>query len=179
MFPHSGMCHFDTVFEKSQFCWLINILLRRKWVLWGWHDIFFQRLIVPVVGSRRKWGAEVLLLVVVLLLSLLPLQLLSSSDFSVEHLALRRSHGWGSVTSDEWIFLCLNPLLSGCLILILCFFPHLSFTLFLWTSFWPLLLAQDSGCRFNWIVLNSGSALHLLWSSRSLVNSDFLWRLAL
>lgn len=45
-------------------------------------------------------GAEVLLLVV-LLLSALPPQLFSSSSFSVEHLALRRSRGWGSVTFDE------------------------------------------------------------------------------
>lgn len=46
-------------------------------------------------------------------------------------------------------------------------------------SFWPLLLAQDSGCWFNWIVLNSGSLLHLLWSSRGLFDSDFLWSTAL
>lgn len=32
--------------------------------------------------------------------TLLP-QLISSSGFSVEHLALRRSRGWGSVTFDE------------------------------------------------------------------------------
>lgn len=50
--------------------------------------------------------------------TLLP-QLISSSGFSVEHLALRRSRGWGSVTFDEWIHLWLTPLLSDCLILTL------------------------------------------------------------
>lgn len=61
-------------------------------------------------------------------------------------------------------------------------FP-ISHLLSLWTSFflsfWPLLLAQDSGFWFNWIVLNSGSLLHLLWSSQRLFDSDFLWSLAL
>lgn len=60
------------------------------------------------------------------LFTLLP-QLISSSGFSVEHLALRRSRGWGSLTFDEWIHLWLTPLLSDCLILTLYFFPHVSF----------------------------------------------------
>lgn len=129
-------------------------------------DTLFQRLLV-LLGSGRKWVQKFFFF----FFSPHPPQLFSSSGFSVEHLALRKSRGWGSGTFDEWILLWLTPLLSGCLISILCFFPHLSFTLFLWMSSWPLLLAQDRGCRFNWIVLNSGSALHLLWSSRSLVDS--------
>lgn len=110
------------------------------------------------------------------------LQLISSSGFSVEHLALRRSRGWGSVTFDEWIHLWLTSLLSDCLIMTL----YLSLSVFLSISlcsifepfsllFWPLLLTQDSGCWFNWIVLNSGSLLLLLWSSLRLFDSDFLW----
>lgn len=130
MFLHSGMCHFATVFEKSQFYWLINILLRRKWVLWGWHNMLRYSLseVDSCCGGKyEEVGAEVPLLV--LLLCPLPPQLFSSSGFSVEDLALRRSRGWGSVTFDEWILFWLTPLSSGCLILILCFFPHLSFTL--------------------------------------------------
>lgn len=166
------------MFEKSLFCWLINILCR-NWVLWQWHGMLGYSLseVDSCVGEWEEVGAEVLLLLSPSLHT--PPQLFSSSGFSVEHLALRRSCGWGSVTFDEWILLWLTPLLSDCLILILYVFPHFSFTLFLWTTLWPLLLAQDSGCRFNWIVLNSGFALHLLWSSSRLVDSDFLWRLAL
>lgn len=115
-------------------------------------------------------------------IALLP-QLISSSGFSMEHLALSKSRGWGSVTFDEWIHLWLTPLLSDCLILTLSLSFSISFSishlLRLWTSssssFWPLLLTQDSGCWFNWIVLNSSSLLHLLWSSRRLFDLGFLW----
>lgn len=125
-------------------------------------------------SGRRGWGGLCFTpSLSVSSFALLP-QLISSSGFSVEHLALRRSRGWGSVTFDEWIHLWLTLLLSDCLILSLSLSVSLSCShlLLLWTSvslsFWPLLLAQDSGCWFNWIVLNSGSQLHLLWSSQRL-----------
>lgn len=142
-----------------------------------------QMVIVVAVGDSgwKFGGGGSSLLLSASSFALLPLLIssVSSSGFSVEHLALRRSHGWGSVTFDEWVHLWLTPLLSDCLImtlsLSLCFsFPPL---LPLWTSLssWPLLLAQDTGCWFNWIVLNSGSRLHLLWSSQKLFDSHFLW----
>lgn len=108
-------------------------------------------------------------------------QLVSSSGFSAEHLALRRSRG--SVTFDELIRLWLTPLLSHCLIFSLFLFHSPSLVCSLSKprspSFWPLLFAQDSGCWINWIVLNSGSLLQLLWSSRRLFDSGFLWSSAL
>lgn len=122
LFPHSGMCQNDTVFEKSPFCWLINILCH-KWMLWRWHGMLGYSLseVDSCDGEWEEVGAEVLLLLSPSLHT--PPQLFSSSGFSVEHLALRRSCGWGSVTFDEWILLWLTPLLSGCLILMLYVFP--------------------------------------------------------
>lgn len=85
---------------------------------------------VVAVGGGKKW-LEGFFFTLSRSLSfssfaLLP-QLVSSSGFSVEHLALRRSRGWGSVTFDEWIHLWLTLLLSDCLISTLYFFLHLSF----------------------------------------------------
>lgn len=75
--------------------------------------------------------------------------LICSSDFSVEHLAPRRSCGWGSVTFDEWIHLWLTPLLSVCLILTCVLFLSqsliFSFSEPSCLPFWPLLLTQDRG----------------------------------
>lgn len=76
---------------------------------------------------------------------------LCSSDFSVEHLALRRSRGWGSVTFDEWIHLWLTLLFIWLFNLdFLSLSIHLSFPNFsffhplqnhFFLFFWPLLLA--------------------------------------
>lgn len=87
------------------------------------------------------WGCSSSLLYFpsLFLLTLLP-KLISSSGFSAEHLALRRSRGWGSVTFDEWIHLWLTPLLSDCLILTLSISlpPSLVCTLSLSLSLNPL-----------------------------------------
>lgn len=77
-------------------------------------------------------------------IALLP-QLISSSGFSMEHLALSKSRGWGSVTFDEWIHLWLTPLLSDCLILTLSPSPFLSPSLICSVSE-PLLLLLSGLC---------------------------------
>lgn len=157
----------DILFRGWYLGWRAAVENRGKWVV----AFFFYFLFTPLFPIS------------LFLLRLLP-KLISSSGFSAEHLAPRRSRGWGSVTFDEWIHLWLTPLLSDCLILTLSISSPNSGSLpFSFTlsepPFWPLLPAQDSGCRFNWIVLNSGSLLHLLWSSRRLFDSDFLWSTAL
>lgn len=144
--------------------------------------------IVVVVGGGEAVGGGVPLHSFSLSLSLFLRTPPSAHQF------IRLLRGTLSPEEKPWVGVCnfwwmntywLTPLLSDCLILTLSLPLFLSPSLIcslsepLSLSFWPLLLAQDSGCWFNWIVLNSGSLLHLLWSSQRLFDSDFLWSLAL
>ena len=128
LFSYSGVCHYDMVFEKSRCCWRMCRL--SNWAVWRWHGMLCLpplRMIVVVLGCRRKWVKGVLLRLLLLLLhssaflclsslTIFP-QLISSSDSSMEHLALRRTRGWGPGTFDEWKHIWLTPLLSDFLIL--------------------------------------------------------------